>query len=115
MQHSQALSRPESSGHIPVQVDNRMRAWYMPNMSLGLLYNCTLGDIRPDYPVALVANHNHDGADFMEVIPTENQVPAQREQVSCGSQASPPLDVPIMPVLGLAAQLKADRTHTGPS
>ncbi|KAK9803793.1 hypothetical protein WJX73_009593 [Symbiochloris irregularis] len=64
-----------------VQVDNRMRAWYMPNMSLGLLYNCTLGDIRPDYPVALVANHNHDGADFMEVIPTENQVPAQREQV----------------------------------
>ena len=64
-----------------MQVDNRMRAWYMPNMSLGLLYNCTLGDIRPDCPVALVSNHNHDGADFMEVIPTENQVPAQREQV----------------------------------
>ena len=58
-----------------------MRAWYMPNMSLGLLYNCTLGDIRPDYPVALVSNHNREGADFMEVIPTENQVPAQREQV----------------------------------
>lgn len=65
-----------------------MRAWYMPNMSLGLLYNCTLGDIRPDYPVALVANHNRDGADFMEVIPTENQVPAQREQVSIYAMAS---------------------------
>ena len=64
------------------QVDNRMRAWYLPNMSLGLLYVCTLGDIKPDCPVALVSNQNHDGADFMEVIPTENQVPAQREQVT---------------------------------
>ncbi|MCJ1461804.1 hypothetical protein MMC07_000403 [Pseudocyphellaria aurata] len=78
----QQLPSPLSSSmHACLQVDNRMRAWYLPNMSLGLLYTCTLGDIKPDCPVALVSNHNHDGADFMEVIPTENQVPAQRDQV----------------------------------
>ncbi|KAK9803940.1 hypothetical protein WJX72_006604 [[Myrmecia] bisecta] len=64
-----------------VQVDNRMRAWYMKNMSVGLLYTCTLGDVRPDCPVALVQNRKVDGADFMEVIPMEHQLPAQREQV----------------------------------
>ena len=64
-----------------MQVDNRMRAWYMQNMSVGLLYTCTLGDVRPDCPVALIQNRKHDGADFMEVIPMEHQMPAQREQV----------------------------------
>ena len=62
------------------QVDNRMRAWYMQNMSVGLLYTCTLGDVRPDCPIALIQNRKHEGADFMEVIPMEHQMPAQREQ-----------------------------------
>ena len=66
---------------LNMQVDNRMRAWYMQNMSVGLLYTCTLGDVRPDCPVALIQNRKHDGADFMEVIPMEHQMPAQREQV----------------------------------
>ena len=58
-----------------------MRAWYMQNMSVGLLYTCALGDVRPDCPVALIQNRKHEGADFMEVIPMEHQMPAQREQV----------------------------------
>ena len=34
-----------------VQADNRIRAWYMSNMAVGLLYECNLGDIKPDCPV----------------------------------------------------------------
>lgn len=65
-----------------MQVDNRMRAWYMTNMNVGLLYNCSLGDLRPDAPVALLQNRHQDGVDFMEVVPMEHQLPAQRDQVS---------------------------------
>ena len=59
-----------------------MRAWYMKNMSVGLLYNCSLGDLRPDALVALLQNRRHEGVDFMEVVPMEHQLPAQRDQVS---------------------------------
>lgn len=62
------------------QVDSRMRAWYSSDMSKGLLYNCERGDTKPDHPVALILRYTHD--DHMEVIPTESQVPAQREEVS---------------------------------
>ncbi len=34
-----------------MQADNRIRAWYMSNMAVGLLYECNLGDIKPDCPV----------------------------------------------------------------
>lgn len=54
----------------------------MKNMSVGLLYNCSLGDLRPDAPVALLQNRRHEGVDFMEVVPMEHQLPAQRDQVS---------------------------------
>ena len=60
-----------------------MRAWYKQNMSVGLLYTCSLGGVRPDRPVALIQNRKRDGSDFMEVIPMEHQLPAQREQVHC--------------------------------
>ena len=94
-----------STGHslkavsLNVQVDNRMRAWYMQNMSVGLLYTCTLGDVRPDCPVALIQNRKHDGADFMEVIPMEHQMPAQREQVRpapVSSASLPPQNLDTM-------------------
>ncbi|KAK9825886.1 hypothetical protein WJX81_001066 [Elliptochloris bilobata] len=65
-----------------VQVDNRMRAWYQKDMALGLLYSCTLGHVRPDCPLALIQNRRADGADFMEVVPCEHQMPGQREQVA---------------------------------
>lgn len=65
-----------------LQVDNRMRAWYIKNMSLGLLYQCNLGDLRLDSPVALLQNRRQDGVDFMEVVPMEHQLPAQRDQVA---------------------------------
>lgn len=58
-----------------------MRAWYKSNMSVGLLYTCSMGGVRPDRPVALIQNRKRDGSDFMEVIPMEHQLPAQREQV----------------------------------
>lgn len=32
--------------HPCVQVDNRMRAWYQKNMAVGLLYTCSLGEVR---------------------------------------------------------------------
>lgn len=64
-----------------LQMDNRMRAWYKQNMSVGLLYTCSMGGVRPDRPVALIQNRKRDGSDFMEVIPMEHQLPAQREQV----------------------------------
>ena len=64
-----------------MQVDNRMRAWYIKNMSVGLLYQCSLGDLRLDSPVALLQNRRHEGLDFMEVVPMEHQLPAQRDQV----------------------------------
>ncbi len=64
-----------------VQVDNRMRAWYIKNMSVGLLYQCSLGDLRLDSPVALLQNRRHEGLDFMEVVPMEHQLPAQKDQV----------------------------------
>ena len=54
----------------------------MKNMSVGLLYNCSLGDLRPDAPIALLQNRRHEGVDFMEVVPMEHQLPAQRDQVS---------------------------------
>ena len=59
-----------------------MRAWYIKNMSVGLLYQCTLGDLRLDSPVALLQNRRHEGVDFMEVVPMEHQLPAQRDQVT---------------------------------
>lgn len=65
-----------------LQVDNRMRAWYIKNMSVGLLYQCSLGDLRLDSPVALLQTRRQDGVDFMEVVPMEHQLPAQRDQVS---------------------------------
>ena len=65
-----------------LQVDNRMRAWYIKNMSVGLLYQCSLGDLRLDSPVALLQNRRHEGVDFMEVVPMEHQLPAQRDQVA---------------------------------
>lgn len=58
-----------------------MRAWYESSMSVGLLYPCTLGDVRPDCPVALIQNRLHEGKEYMEVIPMEHQMPKQREQV----------------------------------
>ena len=59
-----------------------MRAWYIKNMSVGLLYQCSLGDLRLDSPVALLQNRRHEGLDFMEVVPMEHQLPAQRDQVN---------------------------------
>ncbi|KAK9918510.1 hypothetical protein WJX75_004610 [Coccomyxa subellipsoidea] len=64
-----------------VQVDNRMRAWYQKNMAVGLLYTCSLGEVRPDCPVALIQNRDGDG-DSMKVIPCEHQLPQQRKQVN---------------------------------
>ena len=58
-----------------------MRAWYIKNMSVGLLYQCSLGDLKLDAPVALLQNRRHEGVDFMEVVPMEHQLPAQRDQV----------------------------------
>ncbi len=69
-------------GVSTMQVDNRMRAWYIKNMSVGLLYQCSLGDLRLDSPVALLQNRRHEGLDFMEVVPMEHQLPAQRDQVN---------------------------------
>ena len=62
-------------------MDNRMRAWYMGNMAQGLLYTCTLGDIQADAPVALIQNRQQNGAEMMEVVPMDHQLPGQREQV----------------------------------
>ena len=53
----------------------------MSNMTIGLLYTCALGGVRPDCPVALLQNRQADGSEYMEVIPMEHQLPAQREQV----------------------------------
>lgn len=69
-----------------VQVDNRMRAWYIKNMSVGLLYQCSLGDLKLDAPVALLQNRRHEGVDFMEVVPMEHQLPAQRDQVQASCE-----------------------------
>ena len=57
-----------------------MRAWYLGNMAMGLLYTCSLGDIQADAPVALVQNRRQNGADVMEVVPMDHQLPGQREQ-----------------------------------
>lgn len=65
---------------LALQVDNRMRAWYLGNMAMGLLYTCSLGDIQADAPVALVQNRRQNGADVMEVVPMDHQLPGQREQ-----------------------------------
>ncbi|CAL5224107.1 g6738 [Coccomyxa viridis] len=65
-----------------VQVDNRMRAWYQKDMSTGLLYICSLGEVRPDCPVALIENKSDGETDTMKVIPCEHQLPQQREQVA---------------------------------
>ena len=40
-----------ATGPDALQADNRIRAWYMSNMAVGLLYECNLGDIKPDCPV----------------------------------------------------------------
>ena len=64
-----------------MQVDNRMRAWYQKDMTTGLLYICSLGDVRPDCPVALIENRSDGETDTMNVIPCEHQLPQQREQV----------------------------------
>ena len=57
-----------------------MRAWYRSDMSLGLLYECHRGAVRPDSPRALVQNR---GTDFMEVIPIGDgsQLPLQPPEV----------------------------------
>ena len=39
-----------------VQVDNRMRAWYQKDMTTGLLYICSLGEVWLSIPCA----HHHD-------------------------------------------------------
>ena len=62
-----------------MQADNRMRAWYEPNMLNGLLYACKLGEIRPDCPCSLV---KRDTEGKLEVIPNDGQEPAERELVS---------------------------------
>lgn len=62
-----------------------MRAWYQKNMAVGLLYTCSLGEVRPDCPVALIQNGSEDdggGGDSMKVIPCEHQLPQQRKQAS---------------------------------
>ena len=64
-----------------MQVDNRMRAWYQKDMTTGLLYICSLGDVQPDCPVALIENKSDGETDTMKVIPCEHQLPQQREQV----------------------------------
>lgn len=53
----------------------------MPNMSVGLLYVCSLGEVRTDCPVALLQNRYNGVNEHMEVLPMEHQVPSQREQV----------------------------------
>ena len=60
-----------------------MRAWYRSDMSLGLLYECHRGAVRPDSPRALVQNRKHEGADFMEIIPIGDgsQLPLQPPEV----------------------------------
>jgi hypothetical protein len=58
-----------------------MRAWYQKDMSVGLLYTCSLGEVRPDCPVALIQNKGEGDVDSMKVIPCEHQLPQQREQV----------------------------------
>lgn len=62
-----------------------MRAWYQKDMAVGLLYLCTLGEVRPDCPAALIQNLGDDAgaapAQAMRVIPCEQQLPQQREQV----------------------------------
>jgi hypothetical protein len=76
------------------QVDNRMRAWYQKDMAVGLLYACALGEVRPDCPVALIQSPGADGGGNgsgggggggagqpLRVIPCEQQLPQQREQV----------------------------------
>ena len=63
-----------------LQMDNRMRAWYTKNMSVGLLYTCSLGGVRPDRPVALLHKSSNN---VQEIVPMEHQHPKQREQVSC--------------------------------
>lgn len=68
---------------MQVQVDNRMRAWYQKDMSVGLLYTCSLGEVRPDCPVALIQNKGEGDVDSMKVIPCEHQLPQQRKQVRC--------------------------------
>ena len=48
------LAAPSEAQHVGahhMQADNRIRAWYMSNMAVGLLYECNLGDIKPDCPV----------------------------------------------------------------
>ena len=79
-----------------MQVDNRMRAWYIKNMSVGLLYQCSLGDLRLDSPVALLQNRRQDGVDFMEVVPMEHQLPAQRDQVTPLLPCHAVPDVPVV-------------------
>ena len=74
------MARPVSRVSVALQVDNRMRAWYLGNMAMGLLYTCSLGDIQADAPVALVQNRRQNGADVMEVVPMDHQLPGQREQ-----------------------------------
>ena len=64
-----------------MQADNRMRAWYGPGMQQGLLYTCSMGDIRPDAPCALLLRQDSGAAAREDVIPMEQQMPAQREQV----------------------------------
>ena len=61
-----------------------MRAWYQKDMAVGLLYACTLGEVRPDCPAALIQNLGGDAAaapaQALRVIPCEQQLPQQREQ-----------------------------------
>ena len=64
-----------------MQADNRMRAWYGPGMQRGLLYTCSMGDIRPDAPCALLVRHGSGEAAREDIILMEQQAPAQREQV----------------------------------
>ena len=64
-----------------MQADNRMRAWYASDMQKGLLYTCSMGDIRPDAPCALLTRQGSGEAEREDVIPMEQQVPAQRDQV----------------------------------
>lgn len=33
-----------------MQADNRLRAWYTDDLSIGLLYTCFLGDVSPASP-----------------------------------------------------------------
>ena len=62
------------------QADNRLRAWYAPSMQEGLLYTCSMGDVRPGAPCALLMQQKGRG-EAEEVVPMDQLKPPQRDKV----------------------------------